>query len=104
MAVQAVFLPTITAAFGSAANPTFGTSAGSITGRVRKLIVTSTLDNSVAISFAASGNDDHIVMRSGTQLDLDLSDLQASIPAIRLRHLGAAPTAGSLFVSAIGQN
>lgn len=104
MAVQAVFLAGVTIGSASAANPTFGTSGGSILGRVRKLIVTSTLDHTIAISFAAAGNDDHLVIRSGTQLELDLSDLQANIPAIRLRHLGSAPASGSLFVNAIGQN
>lgn len=104
MAKAATFLGSLTAGFALASAGTFGTTAGALTGRIRKLIVTSTLDNSVAISFAASGSNDDLVMRAGTQLELDLSDLQTSLPALRLRHLGAAPTAGSLYVSCIGQN
>lgn len=104
MAVAAVFLSGVTAGFALASAATYGTSAGSALGRIRKIIVTSTLDHHVAINFSAAGTDDHLIIRNGTQLYLDLSDLQASLPAIRLRHLGAAPTAGSLFISVIGQN
>lgn len=104
MAYAARFLGTITAAFGAASAGTFGATAGSITGRVRKIVVTSILDHTVALNFSAAGTDDHLIMRPGSQLELDLSDLQTSLPALRLRHLGSAPTVGSLFVSCIGQD
>lgn len=92
-------------AFGAAGAGTFGTTGGAITGRVKKLIVTSTLDNPVAVSFAVSGSVDDLIVKNGTgigSLVIDYgSDLQASFPAFRLRHLGAAPTAGSIYFTAI---